>query len=259
MITVSYDGVRLNDTFYVLDIKRPLPEFKPVTTVVNGADGEEFDGLTIGPRECSMTLVVKTRTARGIQDAAREVMRMLAKREPARLRFSDELDPDGTGLYRLAVPYGSFDVSEFMHAAKWEVKFKSPNPYLYGKSRSVVLNKNREQTIKVGGNAESWPKVTSNPTASSYTITVVGGEHVTYKAAFGGRKLTIDMHRQTAKVSGSASGTIGVVQDFAAAVSAALGGDNSGLQTGSRFFSISGTVKLKASAKSEVTWRERWL
>jgi predicted phage tail component-like protein len=256
VITVTYDNVRLTDRFIIVGIKRPMPEFRPITTQVSGADGEAFDGLTVGPREVSMTLISKAKGSKGLQDAARVLMSLLAKREPARLTISDELDHNGIQLCRFAVPKGSFNEREFANAEKWDVSFVQPDPYLYGKSRAVTIKAGETLQVTAGGNAKVWPTAITSPVGSSYTISARGG-HVKYDGTLTGRRMVIDMKKQSVVFSDSP--VTDISSSIAAAAARLTGEAGSGLRVGSKFFSIEGVEKISATHGTTLVWRERWL
>ena len=237
---VRLGDVQLNEEFDVFVTKRPLPEFRASGTTIYGRNGEDFENATIGTRTVELTLVAHDNTKIGLQDAARRLTDIIAgHNEPVNLRIADEKDPDGNQLYRRVVPIGTPEYTPYVHAGMFVVKFKQFSPFLYGKQRTEVLTANQWKGFDTGGSYFAWPEITAYPSSSSYTIEKSGGEWLTYKAPMAGKKLIIDTHDQVAKCSPSASGD--------------------GLQIGSRFFSIEGAVLLKANAKTEITWRERWL
>ena len=241
MTKITYDGVRLWEKFTIGNLRRPLPEFRPSMSEVQGADGMLFDGVTLGTRTVSFDIVAIAKNVNALQSAARQIASIVSARKPLELIIHDERDDDGTQLVRYAVPTGTFDADEFRKLGKWHLSFVQPDPYLYGKHRSVVMAANVQKKIDAGGNAPAWPKAVSKPTGSSYTFEAVGGDHLTFKASFNGsRTLTLDASKQTAKLSGNLSS-----------------GD--GLTVGSRFFPLEGKMTLTATRKTTVTWRERWI
>ena len=238
-LTVKYNGTDLSRLFTITEINRPSPEFRNAGTVVEGADGEAFDSLTIGPRECSFVMIATKLNATQRQTMARRLMAVMSVREPKALTFSDEVDGDGNQLVRYAVPTGAFDAQEFIKAGKWTCRFKQHDPYLYGKSRSVVLKPNQAQKISVGGNAESWFAASSKPTGSSYTLSN-GSRYIRFEASFDGSgTLMLDARAQTARLS-SGSNVRGII-------------------AGSRFFVLRGTMTLTATSTTTLSWHERWL
>ena len=238
---VKYNGVKLTDNFIVGNISRPSPDFRPSSTTVDGRDGESFDGLTIGTRECSFVVTAIDKTKNGLQRAARDLMSLLRVSEPEKLVFTDENGADGTQLYRLAVPTGVLDYDAFIRAGQWTLRFIQHDPFLYGKQRSVVLKANTATKIQAGGGVPMDFVATAAPVGTWYKLEVVNGDFVKYYAPFtGGETLTIRTKNQTAKL--------------APALSTAKG-----LDTGSRFFQLDGDMTLKATHTTEITWRERWL
>lgn len=247
METITYNGVDLTapldstkPKLVVTEVNRPLVSFESTATKVDGADGEYFDMLQVGVRECSFALVATKLTQRERQLMARKLAGVLAVRNPRRLCFSDERDTSGNQLARLAVPDGVFDAEEFIRAGKWTMRFKQHDPYLYGKSRSVVLKTNQPQKVQTGGNAEAWPLASANPDGSTYTLGIQNGKGIVIKASFAGKSLFIDFAKERVSIKPNATGAAGI-------------------QTNSRFFPLQGTMTLVASAQTTLTWTERWL
>lgn len=242
MTKVSFDGVVLNDKFLVGNIKRPMPEFRSTSTTVEGRDGDEFDSITVGTRRCSFTVVAARKTEKALQDAARTLAAILSVRKPVKLTFSDERDKDGNQLVRYAVPDGAFDADSFKSLGKWDCEFVMHDPYLYGKSRSVVLKANQAQKIQAGGgdNIGMFPVAVSNPRGTTYTLGIKDGQGVTIKAPFAGEELRVDFARERITINPAIANA-------------------EGIQTRSRFFSLSGTMNLISNNQTTLTWTERWL
>lgn len=247
METITFNGVDLTNPLnstkprlVITEVKRPMAAWESAATKVDGADGEYFDSLTNGTRECSFALVAEKLTRREVQIMARKLAGVLNVRSPKRLCFTDERDMDGNQLHRLAVPDGAFDMDEFIRAGKWTLRFLQHDPYLYGKQRSVVLKTNQAQRVQVGGNAPTWAVATANPTGSRYTLGIVGGKGIMFDGPLNGSDMTIDFVRSSVHVAQPADGV-------------------KGLRTSSRFFALEGTMDLVASAQTTLTWDERWL
>lgn len=241
MIGVIFNGKPLTDAFTVGNIKRPLPEFRPSMALVDGMDGEFFADQTVGTRRVSFDLVCSgASTQRELQDAARMLADMMLVRKPVPMVFSDELDPMGNLLVRYVLPTGQFDADEFKRLGKWHCEFVQPDPYLYGRSRSVVVKANQTLQVEAGGNAPAYPKATSTVQSGLYYQIGIDGAYVRYAGLFSGQSIEIDMEAQTAKPNPAIAGA-------------------DGLQKGSRFFAIDGTVNLTATHQTTVSWVERWL
>ena len=241
-LVVTFNGKNLTKSFFLGELSRPLPEFRDVTTQIEGADGESFDGITVGVREVSFTLTAKAKTPRAVQNLARKLMSWFAVSTPKPLTFSDELDGEGIQLVRYAVPTGSFDAEEFIRAGRWTCRFKQPDPYLYGKvHESVILPAGASVKLATGGNATTYAvaKAKMPNSANSYTISN-GKQSIEYAADFSGETVTVDFEKQTVRVSPSISGA-------------------PGLQVGSRFFGMRGDEQLTASHRTTLAWVERWL
>lgn len=241
-MTIKFNGYDLGKKFVIANVKRPFPAFRVGTTQVEGADGDLFDALTVGPRECSFDLYAKANTRQELQFLVRELARHLLVREPKRLVFSDEIDPNDnkTQLYRLAVPDGTFDFEGIIRDGKWTCRFLMPDPFLYGQPRTETLTDGQQRTIDVRGNAPALPtaKAIVKEGKSRYSLTSKNG-HIEYQADFTeDTELTLNFERQTVKTSA----------------------DGDGLTTGSAFFEFSGSIALRADGGDTViSWTERWV
>ena len=232
MINVTFNGRVLSDLFVIANINRPLPEFKSSSTEIAGRDGEEFDTLTVGKRECTFTVYAKNKTRNQIQQAARELSRILLVRKPTALTFSDEVDGK-TQLVRYAVPDGAFSADEFIRAGKWNCRFLQHDPFLHGKNISVQIS--GTSTLSIGGNVEIYPVATANATGT-YQISY-GGQYVRFNGA--GGRIIVDFKRQKVS-SGGATGN--------------------GLQIGSRFFALQpGQSQITVSHPTQLDYTELWL
>ena len=238
---IRYGGVNLHDKFECTVVKRPLPEFRATGSAISGVDGEIFESVNYGTREVVISVYAIDRTRRGIQYAARDLMSILNTHEEKYLCLGDERDEDKNLLYRKAVPSGTFDFQQFIHAGSWEIKFKQFDPFLYGKERvEQLMTLNQWHSFSAGGNVEAFPIIKAKPIGNTFTIEKYGGEHITFKGDISGKMLTINMFKQTVKVDPTIT-------------------TGDGLQIGSRFFSIDGGVALRANCTTVVTWYERWL
>lgn len=269
MIEVWFNGTKLNDSFHVANIDRPLPEFTNALTAIEGRDGAVFDGTRMEPRTCTMDLFALDRPDTGLQRAARELMGVLAVSEPAPLVFSDERGPGGEQLTRYAVPDGSTGVQTWVRqfGEKFTVSFKQPDPYLYGKERVGVLEKGVTYILETGGNAPAYPTFEATPSAQHGLFQVgvfygsqnnLGGYDYRGKVTFNGNyvdgsgnafsgtnKLWCDMEAQAVTFQRMAYDP---------------GKPVKGLTLDSRFFSIQGRERIRAEfADVTMTWRERWL
>ncbi len=264
--TVTFNGVDLSEQFVISDVSRPLPEFKPMSTACAGRDGEYFDGMTLGVRECSLSLIAADTSRKGVQDAARALMDVFAVREPKALTFSDEVDTGHIQLTRYAVPTGAFSAREFVKAGKWEVRFVQHDPYLYGQQRYTLVRRDTMTPLHTGGNATVYPIVTATPYAGTSKFDICLAEpgasgsfaivkRVEYDARYldgtsgsgfdGSNEITVDMGAETVSLIRSPN-------DYQKALR--------GLTLDSRFFGLEGGCVLYSYyANATVGWRERWL
>lgn len=254
--SVKFNGVNLSELFAVSELSRPLPEFRPESTEINGADGESFDALTYGLREVSFVLtaaVSKSKTSQDVQKLARTLADVLAVREPKRLVISDEKSRKGEQLYRKAVPTGAFDADEFIRAGRWQCRFVQHDPYLYvsGDPGKHHLNANTLTHVKIGGNVPTWLTVKATPSSGSSEFYIkTTDDIVRFRAPFDGQSvLTLDFEQCRASLSPSIANA-------------------EGLQTNSTFFTVGGTetmdgnaesIALRASHSCDLSWQERWL
>jgi len=238
-IGVEFNGTRLDKSFGIGNIKRPMPEFKVSTTEIDGMDGMEFNGITVGMREFSFDLAVRNRTRQGVQDAARKLMELFSVAEPVTVVFGDEVDPNGNRLRRYALPTGRFDDDTFLSCGKWSCSFVQVDPYLYGKDRSVVLKPNVATKFSVGGNAEVYPMAYATVSGNSYKISKSSNDFLRYDGQFNGSSMNLILDFETQAVTRAPSGK--------------------GLTVDSKFFPIKGTETITATATTTLYWTERWL
>lgn len=238
---IKYDGVNLNDEFECFVVDRPLPEFRASGTAIYGMDGESFESATYGTREITLAVYAIDKTQRGLQRAARRLMEIVATHEEKKLVIGDERDFDNNQLYRKVVPISAPEFTPYVHAGRFILRFKQFDPFLHGKERVERLRTNQLWAFNTGGNVEAWPVVTATPTSNTFTLHRLGGETITFKGSIAGRKLVVNMKKQSIRVDGS-----GVI-------------DGDGIQVGSRFFSIDGTVGITSNCPAEISWTERWL
>lgn len=240
-IRMKYGDYVLTDDFICIIKSRPLPEFKPTSTSVDGADGESFDALTLGTRSFAIDVVFKPEhTRKKRYELARKLARALFTRETKRFIFSDENDVDGNQLYRMAVPTGVINVDEFVNAERWTIEFVQYNPFLIGKEVSVVLKPNESTKIKVRGDVRALPLLSSNPTGTLYWLKDNNDNWLKFGGPFGTSTLNGNFAKQTLKLDPTVSGA-------------------EGLQAGSVFFDFLGTMHVRASHRTTLTWRERWI
>ncbi|MBR2681420.1 MAG: phage tail family protein [Exiguobacterium sp.] len=240
-IRMKYGDYVLSDDFICIVESRPLPEFKPTSTSVDGADGESFDALTLGTRTFTITVVFKPEHDRKKRHKlARKLAGELLTREPKRFIFTDENDSDGNQLSRLAVPTGVIDIDAFVNTERWTIEFIQHNPFLIGKEVSVVLKPNESTKIKVRGDVRALPLLTANPTGTLYWLKDNDSNWLRFGGPFNGSTLNGNFAKQTLKLDPSVSGA-------------------EGLQAGSVFFEFKGSMYVKASHRTTLTWRERWI
>ena len=238
---MKFGSYVLSDDFNCLCVSRPLPEFRPTATQVDGADGSVFDEMTLGTRGFTIRLVSRAgQTRKERHEAVTKLARALLVREPTRFIFTDENDPSGNQLYRMAVPTGAVDVEEFVRNGTWTVEFVQHNPYLYGKENTLVLKANQSAKVKVGGNANAYPLLTAKPTGDTYWLKDNNGNWLKFGGPFKNSTLHGNFAKLTLKLDPSVSGA-------------------KGLLAGSVFFDFEGTMHVKASHKTTLTWRERWI
>lgn len=240
MIKVKYNGTVLNDTFWVSNISRPSAPFDVETSKVQGMDGTVLDSLTYGERKCSFMLTLYDGSDRSLQDARRELMKLFAVRKPKWLTFSDERDPDGKQLRRLAVPDGTFDYDGFKRLGEWKVSMTQPDPYLYGDKADPNLKANRAKTINLKGE-EVYPTIEMFPKSGRTAA-------IEFEDVNGGRKVTVipnttfrnpvEIDMEKLSVSAKDAVTLG---------------------TSSVMFPLTDGMKVRCNVDATMHWRERYL
>ena len=246
---VVFNGYNLTNKFTLMDdLARPLPDFRHAASEIDARDGLEFESLTVGMRECSFSLAATGKTQEALQRLWRELADKLLVRKPVALKFSDEKDKYGTQLVRYAVPSGMPDIQEWVRTGVMTLTFEQPDPYLYGRERSVKLSAGSLKKISTGGNA---------PTPLEAVINVPQGDLSARLSDFGSdgkseaHVVRVLLHLGVNRVV--------TINGKKLAVSVSPSACNRGLDTGSRFFDLDGTRYLEASAPATVSWRERWL
>ena len=246
---VRFNGYELTEKFALLDdLSRPLPEFRHESVDVPGMDGTDFDAQTVGPRSCSFSLAALGESEEHTQTLWRELAAALAVRTPSPLTFSDERDEFGTQLVRYAVPSGVPDLDEWRRAGRALLTFEQDDPYLYGRSRSVMLESMADTRIEVGGNVPAHPRLVTKVDQFSegvpFSLLDAAGNVIKTVAAW---------------YSAGTARTVVIDEEKLSVTITPSGSSDTGITLGSRFFQLSGTCYVRAGGSPTLNWRERWI
>lgn len=150
--TVTFDGHRLNDLFFVGDVDVGLPEFAPDVDERHGR-GSVVRSTRMGSLELSVRLVAKPVQGARPRESVSKLLSWLDVDGPRPLTLSS----DG-GLVRMCVPRGA-PTPEGEYYDDLTVTFLQPDPLLFGEERSVTVPSGGSASFVVGGDAPTWPKV----------------------------------------------------------------------------------------------------
>ena len=150
---VTFNGVKLTDSFVVSDLVRPFLQRTVEMTSVDGRDGSIYRSARYDAIEVRMRLTFLSEDKGARVMAFANLVKALDVDEPTPLYISDD-----NGWYYLAVPKGG-DISRWIGAESFPLTFVCPDPRRYGETHTWDR--------PVGGNA---------PTSLSMRIRFVAGE-----------------------------------------------------------------------------------
>ena len=155
--SLVFDNHDLTKLFRVELDSRTAASWEPSLVDVPGRNGAVFGGTKAQPVDVSMRLwsLAKTRVER--QQDVRTLASWLAVDEPRPLYLGDE-----GGLWRMAIPAGTFDVSAYLNAESIPVTFRCLDPVLYGETEAVEVPSGGSVSFRVGGTAPTFPTVTAD-------------------------------------------------------------------------------------------------
>ena len=153
--TITFDGHRLNDRFFVGEVAVGLPEFVPTMEERTVGNGSVVRGMRLGGVEVTVALVTKPVRGESAREALSDLCAWLDVDGPRRLSLSAD-----HGLWRLAVPSGAPQVGDAEWEDKVTVTFAQPDPILYGIRREVGVPSGGTLSFSVGGDHPTRPTIT---------------------------------------------------------------------------------------------------
>lgn len=220
-----YDGFRISDIFQVVDLSIPvLPGIEAVSHELAQRPGAYFVARKVGTRQVKVRLRLdaESRNPTVIFDEWRKVSHNLAKSEPKKLYV-------GTDTYMNALLVGDSVIEDNAYYGEVELTFVCHDPYVHGQSHSVALSSNSAKTIQVAGNSPAFPVLELTATGATVTVrNVTTAQYVTIPNTASGAAVVVDMGKQLATINGSFA-PVNLLSDF---------------------FSISGTVSVRAEGAS---------
>ena len=152
--TVTFDGHRLNDRFFVGEVSVGLPEFAPDAEDYPARDGARIKGMRLGTLSVDVQLVAKPVRGEAARAAISDLLTWLDVGGPRRLSLSS----DG-GLWRLCVPSGAPQVLDDEWGDRVSVSFLQPEPALFGTEREVTVPSGGSVSFVVGGDYPTRPTI----------------------------------------------------------------------------------------------------
>lgn len=235
---VTFDGVRLTDTYDVVSV-RGVPTPKVKTEDIPARDGVVERGVTLDPPPISITVITRE-DGRTEGAKRRELASIFSVREAKELQFSGD-----EGLFYKAIP-SSLDWTEFTTAGRLTVEFLVPEVAMYGETKSVMIPSEGQASITVGGTYPTQPRisgtVTRDPTSKVWGVRIDNGDFIHVDTGSdSSRTISIDGEKRTVKVAGAVR-------------LPTLDSDWFELGVGSH------TVRNdKGTGETTLTWTERWL
>lgn len=242
--TVTFNGYDLTANYHVANLKVSLLPREILSTQVPGMDGAHFSGVTLSPKDITLTLTCKASTMTARETSARTLAGVLNVSEPKALSISVE-----DGRYWLAIPTSDSDAIYYANHTSFDVTFRALDPVMYGATKTVTLSNSTAQSVTIGGTYPTQPTITSSncygASSSNKYIKVSNettSEYIQIPCEYSGtHSLEVDCAKRYAKVDGS---TVGITMD-------------------SDWLSFTpGTIALKRALGSgtfTLTYQERWL
>ena len=160
--TITFDGHRLNDRFFVGEVNVGLPDFSPNLEDRAIGDGSMMRGMRLGSVDITVALVTRPVRGETARDALSDLLAWLDVDEPKRLALSAD-----HGLWRLAVPSGAPQIGDTEWEDKVTVTFTQPDPILYGIKREVTIPSGGTLQFAVGGDYPTKPTISSDAAVRS--------------------------------------------------------------------------------------------
>ena len=163
--TITFDGHRLNDRFFVGEVNVGLPDFIPDLEDRAIGNGSVMRGMRLGTVDITVALVTKPVRGESPREALSDLCAWLDVDEPKRLAISSD-----HGLWRLAVPSGAPQIGDTEWEDKVSVTFAQPDPILYGIKREVTVPSGGTLRFAVGGDYPTKPTISSDAAVRDSTL-----------------------------------------------------------------------------------------
>lgn len=221
-----------------------LPEVDVQEETVSGRDGSVLTQVTLKPLDIDVQVRLLGDARDDLAALRRTLAPLLWRTGLQEVVFPDEPDKRYYGVLKgtsaLNAPLANSSTTLTLHI---------PDPVAYGEERGETVTTGGT-TIEVGGDHETWPRVTATPRAgiSNWRLTnSTTGEFVEVEDEFdGSSELVIDMG--TANDPGSVDDPVRVA------------GRTVAVTTASTFFALQpGTNTLTSTTACRVAWSERWV
>ncbi len=200
MLEVTFDGHRLNDSFLVCDVYRPLMAPEATTKDVPGRDGAAFIGSRRAAFEVSVTLAALRDSERDMRAAMRQLASWLAVDRPKRLDFSDE-----SPLWYSAVPSACGDLETLgLVNGRVEVTFIVPDACIYGDEHSTTSSGGTLPLV-VGGTLPALLRIESAAASGDFAVRDESGRECRVSVGASAKALVIDSSERVCTVGGSAA------------------------------------------------------
>lgn len=153
MRTLVFDGHDLTEHFWAEPVSYGLPSLEVEQSDVPGMDGFTVAGTTTKMAPLTVRLTSKPGPAAYLRQLRRTLAALLDVDSPRRLSTVED-----DGRWRWAIPSGAVDIDRGTDTFAATVTFEFPDPYLYGRERTVPLTA-ASTTFEVGGTAPAIPTV----------------------------------------------------------------------------------------------------
>lgn len=202
--TITFDGHRFNDRFYVGDVSVGMPELAARVEDREYSDGSRVRGMRLGSLEVAVQLVVKPSRGRTARETLSELMTWLHVDGPRPLSLSSD-----RGLWRLCVPTGAPQIDDHQWNDRVTVTFLQVEPALYGDRRSVTVPSGGTVQLAVGGDYPTKPTISSDaairdPTTQQWGVRLDDREVMRVKVPVSTTStVRMDCAERTAQVNGA--------------------------------------------------------
>lgn len=170
--TVTFNGTDLTALAIVSGWSTAALPKELEQATIPGMDGSRLVSTTIAAREITVTLTVRGATPAARAASIRSLLGILDVDEPKPLARSID-----NGLYYLAIPTATGDITHNRTSDSFEVVFHCPDPAMYGEEKTATIGTS-STTVTIGGNYPTKPLVTIT-SAKGNTSNVLTLTHTT--------------------------------------------------------------------------------